>query len=50
MSMFFKGCVRYILASLFLSIKECSLCEARKKNYFTLKALFGSRESQILEF
>ena len=36
----FKGCVRYIFASLFLCLKE-STCETRKNVfYLTLKALF----------
>ena len=48
MLMFFKGCVRYILASLFLSIKECSLCEARKKKLFHFKSSFWfSRKSNF---
>ena len=33
------GCLRYILAILFLSLKD-SICENRKKKYFTLKARF----------
>ena len=34
-----KGCVRYILAGLFLSLKE-SICETRKNVFhFTSKAL-----------
>ena len=37
---FFKGCVRYIFASLFLSLNE-STCQTRKNVfYFTWKALF----------
>ena len=36
----FRGCVRYIFASLFLSLKD-STCETRKNVfYFTVKALF----------
>ena len=36
----FEGCVRYIFASLFLSLKE-GTCETRKNvSYFFLKALF----------
>ena len=34
----FKGCVRYIYASLFLSLNE-STCETRENAYFTSKAL-----------
>ena len=45
----FKGCVRYIFAILFLSLKE-STCETRKNVfYFTLKALF-ILENQISKF
>ena len=44
-----KGCVRYIFAILFLSLKE-STCETRKNVfYFTLKALF-ILENQISKF
>ena len=39
-SCLFKGCIRYIFASFFLSLNE-STCETRKNVfYFTSKALF----------
>ena len=47
---YFKGCVRYIFASLFLSLKE-STCETRKNVFnFTLKALFVVGINKILDF
>ena len=45
----FKGCVRYIFTSLFLSLNE-GTCQIKKNVfYFTPKPLC-SRENQILEF
>ena len=47
---YLKGCVRYIFASLFLSIKE-SFREIRKNVfYFTSKALLVLEKNQSLEF
>ena len=46
----FKGCVHYIFATLFLSLKE-STCETRKNAFlFHFKISFRSPENQILEF
>ena len=41
--------IRYILHSLFLSVKE-STSKTRKKNLIHFKSTFRSRENQILEF
>ena len=47
-----KGCVRYIFASLFLSLNE-STCQTRKNAFFSFQNLFSfSRKSNftILDF
>ena len=36
----FKGCVRYIFASLFLSLNESTCQTGKNVFHFTLKALF----------
>ena len=46
----FKDCVRYICASLFLSLNESTCQTMRNVFYFTSKALFFSRENQTLQF
>ena len=47
---FFKGCVCYIFASLFLGLNE-STCQMKKIIfYFTSKPLFVPEKNQILEF
>ena len=47
---FFKGCVRYIFASLFFKSKRKQLSNQKKCFLFHLKSSFHSRENQILEF
>ena len=44
-----KGCIRYIFASLFLSLKE-STCETKKNVLnFTSKALFILEKIKVLD-
>ena len=48
--LFVKGCVRFILASLFLGLNK-STCQIKENvSYFTLKPLFILEKNQILEF
>ena len=44
-----KGCVRYIFASLFLSLNESTWQTEKNVFYFTFKSFFRSRENQILK-
>ena len=45
-----KGCVRYIFASLFLSLNESTFQNKKKSFLFHFKSSFRSQENQILEF
>ena len=46
----FKGCVRYIFASLFFKLKGEHLENKEKCFLFHFKNSFRSRENQVLEF
>ena len=46
---YFKGCIRYICASLFLSLNE-STFQTRKNVFISLQKHIHSQENQVLEF